>query len=192
VAAVDEEERQRGVPQAGDRRRRPHDEHHVVFQTAILEGLPGEGQGVHTTGPRIDDGAVVVLPACLVLLRAPVVVDGQEHRAAVPGRGAQVHGGFAAVGPDLEERTKAGAGCRHPGPIERRSLVVRHEALDRPGVGEELGLHYPGMPVRPSRAGGRSSGWCTKSTLLKRMNLPIQRTPKAPTYTAATVPVLRR
>ncbi|MDQ1375446.1 MAG: 1-O-methyltransferase, partial [Actinomycetota bacterium] len=43
----------------------------------------------------VDQPAIVVLPAGLVLLRAAMVVNGEEHAAAVARRGAEVHRGLA-------------------------------------------------------------------------------------------------
>ena len=56
---------------------------------------------------------VVVLPPGLVLLRAAVVVDREQHRRRVDleAGGAEVHRGLAAVGADLEHR-KAGQSAR--------------------------------------------------------------------------------
>ena len=62
---------------------------------------------------RIDDLAVVVLPPGLVLLRAAVMVDGEQHRARRARRRAEVHGRLPAVRADLEQRTdRAGRRAR--------------------------------------------------------------------------------
>ena len=57
----------------------------------------------------------------LVLLRAPMVVDREEHGARFGRRRAQVHGRLAAVGADLEQRAEAG--WRRPaGPARYRAM----------------------------------------------------------------------
>ena len=82
-----------------------------------------------------SDG-VVVLPAGLVLLRAAVVVDGEDGPAHLAGRGAEVDRGLAAVGADLERRA-----VREPlaGPaVQQQPLVLGHEPLRVEGVLEQV------------------------------------------------------
>ena len=59
-----------------------------VLEPGVLDRAPEPRQRVHAAGARVDEAVVVVLPAGLVLLGAPVVVDGVEHgaprRAAAP------------------------------------------------------------------------------------------------------------
>ena len=77
----------------------------------------------------------------LVLLRAPVVVDGDQHGAGLPGGGSEVDGRLAAVGAHLEQRSEAGSGRHQPDLVQRQAFVVGHEALGRPGPGQQFGIH---------------------------------------------------
>ena len=82
----------------------------------------------------IDDVRVVVLPAGLVLLRAAMVVDGEDDRAGLARRGGEPDRRAPAVRADLDER---GAGNRcgsgQSGGVQGITLVRRHEPLRRQG-----------------------------------------------------------
>jgi hypothetical protein len=139
----------------------PHDPYDDVFETGGLDGAPEERQGVHAPGGRVDDLAVMMLPAGLVLLRPAVVVDGEQHRAADARRRAEIHGRLSAVGADLEERSDGTTG--HPDRVQREAFVVGHESLRgardvqhvrvdaHPGV-RSPGAHDDGRRPRPSRS----------------------------------------
>ncbi len=88
----------------------------------------------------VHDLVVVVLPSRLVLLRAVVMVDAEQHRAGGFGRRAQVDGGLPAPRPDLDEgrRGRVSASGTPCGVEQCRALVVGHEPLGGAGVGEEL------------------------------------------------------
>ena len=81
------------------------------------------------------------LPARLVLLGAAVVVDGEQHRAALLRRGAEVDGGLAAVAADLEQRP-VDASTTGRGVVQREPFVGRHEAPCRLGGAAEPGVHF--------------------------------------------------
>ena len=86
-------------------------------------------QRVDAPGLRIDEVGLVVLPPGLVLLGAPVVVDGEQRGARGLGGRAEVDGRLAAPGPDLDEGRRGGrrdvglarlAGRRRRAPRPRR------------------------------------------------------------------------
>ena len=79
------------------------------------------------------------LPARLVLLRAAVVVEGEQHRAALAGGGAEVDRRLAAVAADLEHRR------RH-----RRARATAASWRASPSSG--------GMKPRAASAAARSAG----------------------------------
>ncbi len=139
VTAVDEHEPERRAPVRGDRGRVADDGDHGVLESGVLDRAAEERQRVHAAGLGIDDLGVVVLPPGLVLLRAAMVVDAEQHGAAGTRRRAQVHGRLAAVAADLEEgpdgrRVAAGG-------VEREPLVVGHEPLGGARGLEEAGVH---------------------------------------------------
>ena len=139
VTAVDEHQPERRGPVRGDRRRVADDGDHGVLEPGVLDRAAEERQRVHAARLGIDDLGVVVLPPGLVLLRAPVVVDAEKHRAAGARRRAQVHGRLPAVAADLEERPH-GSPVAARG-VEREPLVVGHEALGGARSLEEAGVH---------------------------------------------------
>ena len=88
VAAVDEAEPERRGPVPGDRGRVADHRDDDVLEPGVLDRAPEERQRVHAAGARVDERGVVVLPPGLVLLRAAVMVDGEQtvprSRAAAP------------------------------------------------------------------------------------------------------------
>ena len=49
------------------------------LETGVVDGAAERGQRVHHAGLVVDEAVVVVLPPGLVLLRAVVVVDREQH-----------------------------------------------------------------------------------------------------------------
>ena len=80
----------------------------------------------------------MVLPAGLVLLRAVMVVDAEDHDVAGPGRErpgdarGEVERRPAAVGADLDDGGVARQRGRLRDSGEGEALLVGHEALGRP------------------------------------------------------------
>jgi hypothetical protein len=142
VTAVDEQERQRSGPRPGHERRLAHDGDDRALEAGVVDRAAEVGQRVHQAHGGVDEVGLVPLPAGLVLLRAPVVVDREQHPAPLPGGGAQVHAGLAAVAADLEQR----AVDRHRGGrlVEGEALVRRHEAAGGLGGGPQPGVHGHG------------------------------------------------
>ena len=99
------------------------------------DGAAEDRQGVHQPDLRVDEARVVVLPAGLVLLRAAVVVEGEDGAVGGLCRGAEVDRRLAAVGPDLQGRPAAR--CATRGRVEEGTLVLGHEALGGEGVLEQ-------------------------------------------------------
>jgi hypothetical protein len=145
VAAVDEDQAQRGGPQAGHVGGAAHDHDHALLQAGGGQGGAQARQRVQAAGGRVDQVGVVVLPAGLVFLGTAVVVDGDHHLARGTGRGGEVDGGLAAVGADLQDR----AARRVPGGgIEQgEALGGRHEAGDGFGGTQQVRVH-PGHDSR--------------------------------------------
>ena len=113
-----------------DQRRPSDDGDHRVFELGVVDGGAEERQRVHLAGAGIDDVEVVMLPARLVLLRAPVVVDGEQHRARTFGDVTEPDRRAAAVRADLEHgKPRAGFGRRPGRRPQRVALVGGHEAL---------------------------------------------------------------
>jgi hypothetical protein len=139
VAAVDEQQAQRGAPVPGHGGGVADDRDDDVLQPGVRQGAPQERQGVHPAGARVDHLGVVVLPPGLVLLRAAVVVHGEQHGAGRPGRGAEVDRRLAAVRADLQQwaQPPGGQPCR----VQGQPLVVGHEALGGSGELELLRVH---------------------------------------------------
>ena len=115
----------------------------AAHYTVVAPTHPGFGQSDDAEWmDGIDDLAVVVLPAVLVLLGAAVVVNGEQHRLALARRLAEVDRGLPAVRADLDERSS-----RHVQPglasglEQREPFVGRHEALHRLGQHSEGGMH---------------------------------------------------
>ena len=99
---------------------------------------------------------VVVLPPGLVLLRAAVVVDGEDGAADLAGGGAEVDRGLAAVGADLERRA-----VRQPlagVAVQQQALVLGHEALRVAGVLEQVVTHHGVHASRVSRCSPADKG----------------------------------
>ena len=113
---------------ARDRHRVADDRDDDVLEPGRVDRAAEERQRVHAAGLGVDDLGVVVLPAGLVLLRAAVVVDGEQHRARRARRRAEVHRRLAAVRADLEQRSDARR-RRAPAVVQREPFVVGHEAL---------------------------------------------------------------
>ena len=113
---------------------------HRVLEAGVVDRLAEERERVHLADGGVDEVGLVPLPARLVLLGAPVVVDGEQHAAELPRRGAEVHRRLAAVGAHLEQR----AVDRHRRGrfVEREPLVRRHEAAGRLRVAPQLRVHH--------------------------------------------------
>jgi hypothetical protein len=130
VAAVDEQHAERRPPQPRHVHRTPHDHHHVVVHARADERGPEPRQRVNPPGNRVHQRRVVVLPALLVLLRAPVVVDRHDLLAHSPlprvaHAGRQVNRRLAAVTADLQHRAGVRVGLRRL--VQCQALGLRHE-----------------------------------------------------------------
>ena len=144
MTAVDEHETERHAPVRGHGRRATDDRDHDVLETRVLDRATEARQRVHAPGARVDELLVVVLPAGLVLLGAAVVVDGEQHGAALTCGGTEVHRRLPAVRPDLEQRSDGGT--FEPRRVQREPLVVGHEADRATRVIEQRRVHR----LRPS------------------------------------------
>ena len=139
MAAVDEQERERDLPD----RTRPWANRRPVPTTVpsspaswIVRRKIGSVSILPTSA--IDQIGLVMLPAGLVLLAPPMVVEREEDPTLGLRRCAEVDRGLAAVAADLEERAGHGHGL---GRVEQgQALVGRHEAAGGFGVGEQLGV----------------------------------------------------
>jgi hypothetical protein len=139
VAAVDEQHAERRTPERGHPLGPADDRDHLVLQARGGDRGAEDRQRVHLAEAGVDQLRVVVLPSRLDLLRAPVVVDGDDHGPGLPGRRAEVDGGLAAVGADLADGT---ARAVIPGHLEQgQALLRRHETLGVLGGSQQLRRH---------------------------------------------------
>ena len=130
-----------GVRQCAATVVRPADDgDHLVLEAGGRDGAAEDGQRVHQPELGVDQRRVVVLPAGLVLLRAAVVVDGEDRAAGLARGRAEVDRGLAAVGADLQHRARAGA-ARSADAVQQQPLVLGHEPLRGAGVLEQVGGH---------------------------------------------------
>src|SRR6185312_4706772 len=81
VAAVDEHHAERRPPQPGYLGGPAHHDHDVVLDPGRGQRGAQPWQRVQAAGARVDETWVVVLPAGLVLLRAAVMVHGDDQLA---------------------------------------------------------------------------------------------------------------
>ena len=87
VAAVDEQEAPAAWPSAGATVGRVADHRdHRALEAGVVDRPAEARQRVHLPDRGVDEVGLVPLPARLVLLRAAVVVDGEQHPARVAGR----------------------------------------------------------------------------------------------------------
>ena len=130
-----------------------HDGDDNVLELRLLDRAPEPWQCVHATSARIDEARVVVLPPCLVLLGATMVVDGVQHCVAFARRGAEVDRGLAAVGADLEQWTAPAA--PQSGVVQREPFVVGHEPDRGAGSVQKFRVQAPpvshGVGAHPAR-----------------------------------------
>ncbi len=63
---------------------------HVALQPGVVDRATEPGQGVDAADLGVDQVGLVPLPPGLVLLGAPVVVEGEQHRVALVGGRAEV------------------------------------------------------------------------------------------------------
>ena len=92
VSAIDEAEGERTVPTSGQGGGVADDAHHGRLQAGPGDGAAPVRQRVDPAHLGIDEIGLVVLPSALVLLRAAVMVDGEQGRPRGLGSRAQVHG----------------------------------------------------------------------------------------------------
>ena len=107
VPPVDKHKAQGGRPLASRYRRRAYDGNDGILQAAARNGLPEKTERVDPAGGRVDQVGVAVFLTGLLLLRSPVVVDGEEHAAGGLETGPQIKGRLAAVAPNLKPRPEA-------------------------------------------------------------------------------------
>ena len=141
VAAVDEQQGQGRGPEATHGGRVAHDRDHRPLQPGVEHGPTEPGQGVHAPHLGVDQVGFVPLPAGLVLLGPPVVVQGEEHHPGLLGRGAEPDRRLAAVRPDLEERGIGNGDGRLP---RRRPQGVALVGGHEPTGGHRGGVHVGG------------------------------------------------
>jgi hypothetical protein len=79
VSSVDEDQAGVGFPASSDSRRVTDDCDDQVLCTGLFHRPPKERQCVHPAGLPVDERVVVVLEARLVLLRAVMMVDAEDH-----------------------------------------------------------------------------------------------------------------
>src|SRR5205807_3406246 len=115
----------------------------------LLDGAAEVGEGVDTAAARVDYLGVVVLPAGLVLLRAPMVVDTEQHRAGLGRRRPQVERRLAAVAAHLEQRPHRGG--LEAGLVQRQPLAIGHEAAGGASGPQLVGCHPFGDTPAASR-----------------------------------------
>ena len=127
------------------------------LECGVLDRPSQERQGVHAPGSRVDDLGIVVLPAGLVLRRAVVVVDREQHRVGLLRGGAEVDRRLAAVGADLEQRTDARRSTAQL--VQGEALVMGHESLGGPGHGQCIRSHTRhASPTRARLASAMTGG----------------------------------
>jgi hypothetical protein len=121
----------------------PDDGHHGILEPGVVDRCPEEGQRVHLADPVVDDLGVVVFPARLVLLGAPVVIDGEQDDARPLGSVAEPDRRATAVRADFEHRharqRRTGGDRCVP---QRITLVGGHEALGGERQSSALGRHH--------------------------------------------------
>lgn len=140
VAAVDEQEAKGSGPVANHAGAIANDGNHPGFEPSVVDG-PAEGrQGVDPADRRIDQVRFVPLPAGLVLLRAPMVIDAEQQRVGVSGDRSEIEGRLAAVATDLEQRPERGI-RRRGGTPQGNALIGRHEPPGGLGVRLIVALH---------------------------------------------------
>ena len=162
VSTVDEQERQRRGPAGGDDRRATDDRQHRCLESGIVDRGTEERQRVHLADPRVDHFAVVVIPSRLVLLRAPVVVDGEHDGAGLLGGVAQPDRRATAVRADLEHRLPRNRSRRGDGGVPQCiALVGRHEAFGAQRQGAPFGASAR-RSVRSGSGPERTGRWVAR------------------------------
>ncbi len=122
------------------------------------------GRLSHPADLGVDRGRVVVLPPGLLLLAAPVVVDGDRRH---PGRAPRPRAGSWSA-PQYVPTSSRGSAGRRPGlgrgVVQRKSLTERHEPLRGLEGGQDLRLGCRGRGVLhggpPSGANGSRTSAC--------------------------------
>ena len=140
VPAVDEQQRQGRTPPRADGLRPTDDGDDLLLEPGVADRAAEGRQRVHHAEVGVDQAVVVVLPPGLVLLRAAVVVDGEDRAADLPGGRAEPDRRLAAVGADLQRRAVRQPLARPP--VQQLALVLGHEALRRAGVREQVLRHH--------------------------------------------------
>jgi hypothetical protein len=141
VAAVDEQQGQRGGPVAGYGGGLAQYADHDVLQSGLGQGAPEGRQGVQAAGGGVDQRQVVVLPSGLILLRAAVVIDREQDGVGGPGRRPQIDRRLAAVGADLQQGPEAGVAGSPAGMVQGQTLVIGHEPLGPAGQIQQVRVH---------------------------------------------------
>ena len=162
VAAVDEQQRQRGGPVRG----RPSGESPTTATTdasspASCDRAAEDRQRVDPADGRVDEVGLVPLPPGLVLLGAAVVVDGEQH-------------GAGARGPPRRGRSPTcRSSCRSRAAARRRTAAAaaaRRRAARQPSSG--------GMKPRAARAFSRRSAAITSGQRCARTARGLRRRPR--------------
>ena len=140
VPAVDEQQRQRRAPAAptpwSRRRRRPRPGPRARRARCVRR--KNGSVSISPSSGSTSVGSWCSQPAWFSSEPRwwSTVNDGAADLA---GRGAEVDRRLAAVGADLEHRPVRQPLAGHP--VQQQALVLGHEALGRPGVGEQVGGH---------------------------------------------------
>src|SRR5437588_1825908 len=128
MSSVNEEQGQGGCPRSRNDRGAPNDGHDDVFEIRGCDRVSEHWQRVDSTS-LVNEPRIEVLLAGLLLLRAPVVIEGvQDCRARTRCR-AEVDGGLAAVTANLQKRPRRSR--RQSCPIQREALLLGQESRRR-------------------------------------------------------------
>lgn len=129
----------------------------MVLQARPVERAAEGGERVHHAQLGVDRLRVVVLPARLLLLAAPVVVHGERGDPGLTGGAGEQDRGAAAVGADLQKR-EAQPSRFDRGRVQGQPLADGHEALRRLERGQDLGPRRRGFGVGVAVGVGIGSG----------------------------------
>lgn len=122
VRAVHEDECQGRVPVRSDGSRVAHDPDARGLESRCRHGSSPVGQRVDESRVRVHHALVVELLARLVLLRVAMVIERKERGVCLARGRPQVDRRLAAVGADLEQRSKGGDA--HGRLVESQAFVL--------------------------------------------------------------------
>ena len=91
MTTIDEQERQRGLPEAAHSWRISDHCHYRVIKPSMVDGVSKRGKGVEATDVEVYQICVMVFLAGWVLLRATMVVQGKQHSGICLGSCTEPH-----------------------------------------------------------------------------------------------------